>query len=140
MFRTTGSLLAMLLVLAACAAPQPTDPAVATNDQTEAGTPVFSQPAPPMAGPSPPRVLESVVKLDYSCSSDAQCVVKDIGNCCGTLPACVNRDSPADPAAVQAQCSASGMMSVCGFRPVAACQCSAGRCEPAPQAPPGGQP
>ena len=57
------------------------------------------------------------------------CAVKNVGNCCGAMPACVNKDSPTDPQGVQAQCAASGRMSVCGFADVTACQCVSGRCE-----------
>ena len=45
------------------------------------------------------------------------------------MPACVNKDSPTDPQGVQAQCAASGRMSVCGFADVTACECVSGRCE-----------
>ncbi|UYB51534.1 hypothetical protein OCJ37_16385 [Xanthomonas sp. AM6] len=68
------------------------------------------------------------VKVDASCRSDADCAVKNVGNCCGAMPACVNRDSPTDPQGVMAQCQASGRMSVCGSPAIAGCQCVAGRC------------
>ncbi len=44
------------------------------------------------------------------------------------MPACVNKDSPTDPAAVKAQCQARGMAGVCGFREITACQCDNGQC------------
>ncbi|MFC6840049.1 hypothetical protein ACFQGW_09610 [Xanthomonas theicola] len=75
---------------------------------------------------SPARGLP--VKVDGSCRSDADCAVKNVGNCCGAMPACVNRDSPTDPQGVLAQCQASGRMSVCGARAIAGCQCVAGQC------------
>jgi hypothetical protein len=55
-------------------------------------------------------------------------MVKDVGNCCGAMPACVNRDSPTDPHGVMAQCQASGRMSVCGSPAIGGCQCVAGQC------------
>ena len=61
--------------------------------------------------------------------SSADCAVKNVGNCCGYYPACVNRNSPTDPQGVQAQCAKKGMMSVCGFQEIASCTCQAGRCE-----------
>ena len=85
---------------------------------------------PPKSTPTPPRVAPQPVAIDYSCRTSADCAVKDVGNCCGTLPACVNKDSPTDPAAVQAQCQGRGMVGVCGFRDIAACQCVNSRCEP----------
>ena len=63
-----------------------------------------------------------------SCRTDSDCVVKDVGNCCGAMPACVNKDSPTDPAAVRAQCAKDGMASVCGFTEIAGCRCANGQC------------
>jgi hypothetical protein len=114
-----------LLALAGCAAPSAAPPAVGDGDQAAESAP---PPAPPMSSPTPPR---QVVEVDYSCRSNADCAVKDVGNCCGSMPACVNRDSPTNPQAVQAQCSARGMMGVCGFQEISACQCVSGRCESA---------
>jgi hypothetical protein len=66
---------------------------------------------------------------DRGCTTDSDCVVKDIGNCCGYFPACVNKNAKTDPAAVRAQCETSGMASICGFKDVKGCQCVQGRCE-----------
>lgn len=67
-------------------------------------------------------------EVDRSCKADADCAVKDVGNCCGYYPACVNRDSPTFPAQVKAQCEAEGRMSICGFKEIAGCTCVEGRC------------
>lgn len=75
------------------------------------------------------------LQLDYSCRTDNDCVVRNIGNCCGYFPACVSRDAQPDPAAVQARCAESGMASVCGFREIQACSCVQDRCEPTPSEP-----
>jgi hypothetical protein len=135
-------LLFTALALGGCAAPQSTEQMVANADSKTAAaqaaapaTPVTTVPNPPRlkvrtGGPLPPQVLPEPVKLDYHCTSDADCAVKDIGNCCGAYPACVNKDSPTDPAGVQAQCAKQGRMSACGFRPVDACSCTQGRCTP----------
>ena len=104
------------------AAAIPAAPAPTTGDP--AGTP------PPKSTPYPPRVVPKAAAIDSTCRTSADCAVKDVGNCCGTLPACVNKDSPTDPAAVQAQCQGRGMVGVCGFRDIAACQCVNSRCEP----------
>lgn len=85
-----------------------------------------------MSDPLPPKQATATAPtLDYSCGSDADCAVKDVGNCCGYFPACVNKNSPTDPAAVQAQCAREGMASTCGFVEISACTCNAGRCEAA---------
>ena len=117
--RLSASLLAALMALGACAAPPAADqsaatapPAVAAPEQAAPGTP------PPAA-----------VQIDSSCATDADCTVKDVGNCCGYYPACVNVDSPTDPEGVKAACAESGRMSVCGFPVIEGCQCVEGRCE-----------
>src|SRR3546814_2104116 len=69
--------------------------------------------------------------IEYGCKADSDCTVKNVGNCCGAMPACVNKDSPVDPAAVQSQCAKDGRVGVCGFREIKSCSCNAGRCEPA---------
>ena len=89
-----------------------------------------------MSSPLPPREARQEVAIDTSCKSNADCAVKNVGNCCGAMPACVNKDSPTDPAAVQAACAAKGMMSTCGFAEVSACQCDNGQCAPAAGAAP----
>lgn len=86
-------------------------------------------PAPPMSDPMPPERMPSPVTIDYSCRADADCAVKNVGNCCGMMPACVNKDSRTDPAAVQAECARSGLSSVCGFADIQACSCVSNRCE-----------
>lgn len=70
--------------------------------------------------------------IDYSCQTSADCAVKNIGNCCGYYPACVNRDSPTFPEQVKAQCAAEGRLSVCGFQEISACTCVENRCAAVP--------
>jgi hypothetical protein len=115
----------LLPLLAACAAP------ASSNGSSDTATPPTAEtkPAKPMSSPYPAREAAPAVTVDYSCRSNADCAVKDVGNCCGAMPACVNRNSPTDPQGVRAQCAASGMASVCGFSDVSACQCVSGRCE-----------
>lgn len=119
-----------LSVLCACAAP-PTDSAQAAAPQA----PTQVHPATPAepAAPTPAQgvtgvSVPAVVRIDRSCRSDADCTVKNVGNCCGAMPACVNVNSPTDPAGVQAECARSGRMSVCGFKAIESCQCSEGQC------------
>ena len=77
-------------------------------------------------------VLSDGAEVDYSCTTDADCTVKDVGNCCGYYPACVNVDSPTFPERVKAQCEAEGMSSICGFPEIGSCMCKAGRCGAGP--------
>ena len=98
------------------------------------GIPGLTKPAPPMSKPLPPQVLPArpdLPHLDTSCRSDNDCVVKNVGSCCGAKPACLNRDSKVDPGAVQADCAAHGLSSTCGFEDIRSCTCDAGTCRAA---------
>lgn len=117
------------LAVTSCAAPSTASGAAAPA--TDASPP----PAPPMSDPLPPEEVRAPVAIDQSCRVAADCAVKNVGNCCGAMPACVNKDSPTDAAAVQAECARKGMASVCGFVEIRACSCIANRCvaEQAPE-------
>ena len=111
------------------AAPAPVAaPAPSTPAEPAPARPAPAQPA------APPIVAEKPAAFDpaapvRSCRTDADCAVKDVGNCCGYFPMCVNKDAKTDPPAVRAACEKAGMASVCGFREVKGCQCVQGRCE-----------
>ena len=126
----------LALVLGACAAPNQqagNSDAAPQAQATAPQTPAVKPAKPPRMGdPLPPqRVKGGTVVIDASCRTDADCTVKDVGNCCGYYPACVNKNSPTDPEGVRAQCAKTGMASVCGFREISACSCNAGKCESA---------
>lgn len=78
-------------------------------------------------------------EVSRSCKTSADCAVKDVGNCCGAYPACVNKDSPTFPDRVKAQCGKEHRMGVCGFPVVNGCSCVAGKCETDHSAPPQGK-
>lgn len=145
-------LVMLALACAGCAAPSPENnvaapadrvsgtasPDLGSSTEASAATEADAQPqtashprraprldAPPSRSPVDPASVE----IDRSCSSDAECTVKDVGNCCGQYPACVNVDSPTDPEGVRARCAESGMVSTCGFPVIASCQCVAGQCK-----------
>ncbi|RDZ26886.1 hypothetical protein [Lysobacter silvisoli] len=137
--RRTALLLAPLLLslLAACSpattepaanAPAASEPAAATAAQPAAP----AEPAPaaafPVPGQASPTLEPVAIDMDLSCKSDDDCVVKNVGNCCGQFNACVNRGSPADPSAVMAQCAKEGKMSMCGSPVIAGCACVQGQC------------
>ncbi|MEO1480885.1 MAG: hypothetical protein AAFU77_02185 [Myxococcota bacterium] len=67
---------------------------------------------------------------DVNCQTHADCAVKNVGNCCGYFPRCVNAEFEPDPAAVKRHCEEKGMVSTCGFVEIASCRCTAGRCTP----------
>jgi hypothetical protein len=70
--------------------------------------------------------------VDYSCQTAADCSIKDVGNCCGAYPQCVNKDSPTFPEKVKAQCAQQGMSSICGYPSISGCECVEGRCTGVP--------
>lgn len=111
-----------LFSLTGCAAP-------ASSDGATTESPATVTPAPKSTGGNQPAREAGAITVDYACTSSADCAVKNVGNCCGAMPACVNKNSPTDPQGVQAQCAASGRMGICGFADVSACQCVSGRCE-----------
>ncbi len=136
---------------AACAAPAPessapeSTPALSTQAGDAVPVPVQTSPAPSapkstkpppsMSDPLPPEVMPTPVTagkqvvIDQSCKTNADCVVRNVGSCCGAMPACVNKNSAVpDPAAVQAQCAKEGRVSTCGFNPITACTCANGQC------------
>ena len=133
-------LVLLLPVLAACVAPTPQAAESATG--RDAGSEAVAQAGkrprigekidlPPMSDPYPPARAGDrggPVQVVRSCKTDSDCVVKDVGNCCGAMPSCVNKDSPTDPAGVRAQCAKDGMASVCGFTEIAGCRCANGQC------------
>ncbi len=90
------------------------------------GRPLVEQP--PSNAPASIAEAGKPGEVDDSCTTGADCAVKDIGSCCGYFPACVNVDSPTFPEQVKAECAKNDMMSTCGFREIAGCQCVEGRC------------
>lgn len=127
----------LLLLLGACSAASPPEPREAVQEPAAAPAPVPGPTPPtgalPPAGAAAGATAPEPGEVDYSCSTDADCAVKDVGNCCGYYPACVNVDSPTFPVRVKARCQQEGMVSVCGFPAIESCVCRAGRCEAGPQ-------
>lgn len=136
--RLPRSLAALLVALSltACSAPAPAPeaPQAATSAPAPAAPTAPAAPQPPKTAPVAPAPVEHAGNVnpmspDRTCTTDADCAVKDVGSCCGTFPLCVNQDAKVDPAAVRAQCAKDGMASVCGFQPVSGCTCTQGRCK-----------
>ena len=101
---------------------------VACTPQPPREVPPASQPANPLERPAPPPLTGSPVAPDRSCRTDSDCTVKNVGNCCGYYPACVNVNARTDPGAVAEQCRKTGMAGVCGFPDISACSCVQGQC------------
>ena len=58
-----------------------------------------------------------VVPAHFACAADADCVVRNVGNCCGYYPLCANA------AAVLPHPCPDGGFGVCGFADVDSCAC-----------------
>src|SRR5687767_3757454 len=87
-------------------------------------TPSASSPASSPATPSEPTEAPLPADgIDYACTQDADCVVKNLGSCCGYNPRCMNERS----APVPEQCG-EGMMGACGFPEISHCACQESRC------------
>ncbi len=129
------------LLLAACASGQSEANEPMAGDEEAAFT---AAPLPPNILPAPATDHSGQALVDQpvaaastsdpgvvntACTTDADCAVKDVGNCCGYYPACVNKDSPTFPEQVKAECAKNDMMSTCGFREISSCACVSGRCE-----------
>lgn len=71
-------------------------------------------------GGDPPRV-------DYSCTLEEDCVVKNVGNCCGANNVCVNVNFEPDPDAVLDACDDRAVSCV-EMPPVRGCQCVESAC------------
>ncbi len=84
-----------------------------------------SQPSETVSDPAQSALFPPV---DVSCQRAADCVIKDVGNCCGYYPRCVNAAFPADPAGVQRICAEQGLVSACGFPAITGCDCVQGAC------------
>ncbi len=119
-------LIACLLMLVACVAPQ-------NSSDIKAAAPPPSMDR--IAEPPPKVVAEEKVstskpgEVDFSCKTSSDCKIKDVGSCCGYRPACVNKDSRTFPAEVKAQCGNEGMSGICGFPSISSCTCSNNKCE-----------
>ncbi len=67
--------------------------------------------------------------IDYNCDNDSDCEIKDVHNCCGYYPECVNRQAMVDAAFVRDACNEEGKASICGFTSIDTCRCINSRCE-----------
>lgn len=146
--RRLTALLSLMLastLLVACGATGNGQPGAGAHDATDQATaPTSTTPAlgspttpalDPAPDPTPASSLAEVTGLNVhagirtDCQVDSDCAVVDIGNCCGSYPACVRAGSQVDPAAVQAECGERDLAGICGFPVIDNCVCSTGRCQ-----------
>ncbi len=112
-------------------APTPAVPSVeATDGKTREISPEMAERLRAQAkskGQSKKGVVEPP-EIDLSCTVASDCEIKNVGNCCGYYPRCVNKDFEPNPEAVKAKCEREGMMGVCGFPEIRSCACEKGQC------------
>lgn len=72
---------------------------------------------------------EYYASIDYSCTKDEDCAIKDVHNCCGFYPQCVNSEAMVFLEFVEQQCTEEKMASICGFPSISSCRCTNQRCE-----------
>ena len=98
-------------------------------------------PPAPTKAPTPTNALTNLQSyyntIDTSCRQDSDCVVKDVHNCCGYFPQCVNKSAATDSALVQRICREQGLAGGCGFPAIESCECRNNRCSSV--APAGGE-
>ena len=66
--------------------------------------------------------------LNRSCKVDADCEVKDVGNCCGYLPQCVNKAAAINKQLVSQLCKEQLIMGTCGVQLIESCKCEMSQC------------
>lgn len=76
----------------------------------------------------PSTLKEYYDSMDYACSQDTDCTIKDVHNCCGVYPQCVNKGTTTDVELVRTLCEKQGVASVCGFPSVESCACVNKKC------------
>ena len=67
-------------------------------------------------------------QIDYRCNVNADCKVKNIGNCCGYYPKCVNSRANVNPELVSSICQKEGINSICGYQEINRCECVQSQC------------
>ncbi len=113
---------ALVLVIAACEIPeQPSDPVTTTTIASTTTTTIILD-----DDPNNERDDSVIIR---TCEVDADCVVMNVGNCCGYYPQCLNRDSITDPEYQYNRCMRRGFSPGCAYPPeIDSCGCIEGRC------------
>ena len=103
------------------------DANLASSQNQETHTPSHIETATTQEQPTS-RGEEPTTSTALYCEVDSDCIVKDVHNCCGYYPGCVNRDYVPDIEAVVRRCAELGIASVCGYPDNPHCQCREHSC------------
>ena len=77
----------------------------------------------------PKSVEEYQASIDYSCSTDSDCIKKNVGNCCGFFPKCVNKNFEPNKGLLKELCKEENAFSICGYPEITSCKCTNNKCE-----------
>lgn len=72
---------------------------------------------------------EYMASINRSCQIDNDCVIKDVRNCCGAYPQCVNARAQVDLDFVRQACEKEGVAGVCGYPAIDSCKCVNSKCQ-----------
>ncbi len=108
-----------ILFFVGCKTSVPQNVTIISNETTlsnQSETPTLNETQP---------INDSPINLPNStiCYQDSDCVIKDIGNCCGAYPRCTTKQFIPTPV------NCDGMASVCGFPVIEECKCIENACE-----------
>ncbi len=67
------------------------------------------------------------ISKDY-CEQDSDCVVKDVHNCCGYYPRCVNKNYTPNITEVEKSCQEQKALGSCGYLEITNCKCIENKC------------
>lgn len=73
----------------------------------------------------PLALAQTITPVDYSCGAHSDCAIKNVGNCCGYYPKCVNKDFTPGVSCL----NSTGMVGVCGYPDINSCFCQDGQCK-----------
>ena len=88
----------------------------------------MGQPGGDMMTPGIPDPPNRRPENDFSCQMDADCSIKNVGNCCGAYPRCADKDFESDLDAVRRCCAGNGVGGACGFPDIDECKCVDNSC------------
>ncbi len=77
---------------------------------------------------TPNNLTDYYSKVDYSCSQNSDCAIKDVHKCCGANFECVNKNAFTYPDFVRAQCEKEEVSSTCNVNMPKACACYNSKC------------
>jgi hypothetical protein len=128
------TILVLVLLLLGCTTEQPTTDSESvidgkSDDDSNVNEPEQTNKS---IGAEKPLPQDSGLVDPLFCNTDSDCEIKDVHNCCGYYPQCVNKDFIPDIEAVIKECKKleeSGISSICGFPEIAYCVCVDNSCE-----------